>query len=287
MMTDYTMRTATREELDLIVDWAAAEGWNPGLHDAEAFYAADPAGFMLGLLDGEPVGSISVVKFGPDFGFLGFYIVKPEYRGHGYGLRLWNEGMKYLEGRDVGLDGVPAQEANYARWCFRLADRNTRYEGVAAPLDVEGRDFAVAPLDDWPIEEVLTYDDALSPAPRHEFLRAWLSRPGMVTLGIAANGRLAGYTVLRPCRNGYKFGPLFADTPALADALFRSAGNRLPVESPIFLDVPGKNTAAVEMAERYGMSPVFATARMYRLVKRPAIELPLDRWFGVTTFELG
>lgn len=284
-MADYTMRIATREEIDLMVDWAAAEGWNPGLHDAEAFYAADPHGFIVGVLDGEPIASISVVKYGPDFGFLGFYIVKPKQRGHGYGLRLWNEGMKYLEGRDVGLDGVPAQQPNYARWCFRLVDQNARYEGVAgggAPDDQR-----IVPLAEQPTDELLAYDDALVPAPRHDFLRAWVSRPGVVALGIREKGRLSGYTVLRPCRVGYKFGPLFADDAMLADALFRAGAARLPAGTPIYLDVPGKNPAAIVLAERHGLRPGFQTARMYRTVTRPEIDLPLDRWFGVTSFELG
>ena len=286
-MTDYTMRTATREEVDLIIDWAAAEGWNPGLHDADSFYAADPDGFMIGLLDGEPISSISVVKFGPDFGFLGFYIVKPEYRRHGYGLRLWNEGMKYLEGRDVGLDGVPAQEANYERWCFRLADRNTHYEGVSVAGQGGDDDPRIVSLANLPMDEILAYDDALVPAPRHDFLRAWMSRPDIVMLGVVENSRLRGYTVLRPCRTGYKFGPLFADDASLADALFRAAAGRVPSGTPLFLDVPGMNPAALALAEHYQMKPVFATARMYRLVTRPAIDVPLDRWFGVTSFELG
>jgi hypothetical protein len=59
----------TRAEIDLGIDWAAAEGWNPGLHDAESFYAADPGGFLVGLLDNEPVGMISAVKYGHSFGF--------------------------------------------------------------------------------------------------------------------------------------------------------------------------------------------------------------------------
>ena len=285
-MTDYIMRTATRDELDLLIDWAAAEGWNPGLHDAEAFHAADPTGFMVGLLDGEPIGSISVVRFGEQFGFLGFYIVKPEYRGTGYGLRLWNEGMKYLEGRDIGLDGVPAQEANYARWCFRLADRNTRYEGVSARYDHEDG-AGIVSLHDLPLDEVLAYDDALVPAPRHEFLQAWITRPDTIALGIEKKGRLRGYAVLRPCRRGYKFGPLFADDAATAHALFRAANSRTAAGAPIFLDVPGMNPAAVELAESYGMQPVFQTARMYRMSTRPEIHLLLDRWFGVTSFELG
>lgn len=284
-MPNYSMRTATRDELDILIDWAAAEGWNPGLRDAEAFHAADPDGFMLGLLDDEPISSISVVRFGPDFGFLGFYIVKPEYRRHGYGLRLWNEGMKYLEGRDVGLDGVPAQEANYARWCFRLADRNTRYEGVASPG--ESADARVVDLSQVSMTELLAYDDALSAAPRHDFLRAWIGQQGIVGLGIIDDGRLSGYTVVRPCRVGYKFGPLFADDAALADALFQAAVGRLASGAPIYLDVPGANPAAVALAERYGLRPGFQTARMYRMATKERIDLPLSRWFGVTSFELG
>jgi hypothetical protein len=59
---------------------------------------------------------------------------------------------------------------------------------------------------------------------------------------------------------------------------------RVPADSPIFLDVPGVNPAAVRLAEGYGMSKVFETARMYT-GDPPAIEL--DGIFGVTTFELG
>ena len=77
----FVVRRMTAADLELALDWAAAEGWNPGLHDAHCFYAADPDGFFLGELDGVPVGSISAVRYGPGFGFLGLYIVKPERRG--------------------------------------------------------------------------------------------------------------------------------------------------------------------------------------------------------------
>ena len=54
--------------------------------------------------------------------------------------------------------------------------------------------------------------------------------------------------------------------------------------APVFLDTPGANPAALALAERHGMAPVFETARMYR---NGAPEMRLDRCFGVTTFELG
>lgn len=98
----------TRPEVDIAVEWAAKEGWNPGLHDADCYFTADTNGFLMGFLNDEPISVISVVRYGQTFGFLGFYIVKPEYRGKGYGIKIWNAGLKYLEGRTIGLDGVVA-----------------------------------------------------------------------------------------------------------------------------------------------------------------------------------
>ena len=70
------VRRMTEGDLKLALDWAAAEGWNPGLHDAHCFYAADGQGFLLGELDGIPIGCVSAVRYGSGFGFLGLYIVK-------------------------------------------------------------------------------------------------------------------------------------------------------------------------------------------------------------------
>jgi len=143
------------------------------------------------------------------------------------------------------------------------------------------------PLADVPEDDLLAYDDGLMPEPRHVFLRAWVRQPGATALALVAGGRLTGYTVVRPCRVGYKFGPLFADDATTADALFRAAAAQLPPDAPIYLDVPGANPAAHDLARRYGMSPGFQTARMYRTMPGTTMTPPLERWFGVTSFELG
>ncbi|HPZ33449.1 MAG TPA: GNAT family N-acetyltransferase, partial [Methanoculleus sp.] len=91
----FLVRRMGREEVEIAVDWAEQEGWNPGIHDAEAFHAADPEGFFIAELDGEPIGSISVVNYSEAFAFAGLYIVKPEYRNRGYGSRLFAAGMAH------------------------------------------------------------------------------------------------------------------------------------------------------------------------------------------------
>lgn len=276
------VRTMTRPELELAIDWAAAEGWNPGLHDAECFRAADPGGFLVGLVGDEPVAAISAVRYRRSFGFLGLYIVKPKYRGRGFGMQVWNAAMEYLAGRTVGLDGVVAQQENYKKSGFTLAHKNVRYQGTGGgslPADA-----AVVPLASVAFGELLAYDRSFFPDERSRFLRAWIDQPQTTGLAILHAGRLGGYGVMRTCRQGYKIGPLFAESPELADRVFRCLRAGVPPAEPIYLDLPASNAAAVALAQRHGMTPVFETARMYR---GSIPDLPLDRLFGITTFELG
>jgi hypothetical protein len=272
----------TRDEVGLAVEWAAAEGWNPGLHDADCFHAADPGGFLVGVLDGEPVATISVVEYGDAFAFLGLYIVKRELRGRGYGYATWNAGLARLGDRVVGLDGVVAQQANYEKSGFRPAYRNVRYEGTRGTLAKP--DAAIVRLSARPFVEIDAYDRPLFGAERTRFLLRWTRPPQGSALGYVRDGSLAGYGVARACRTGFKVGPLFADDARIAEALFLALQEKIPAGAAIFLDVPEVNAAAVALAARHGMKPVFETARMY---KGRAPQLPVGRIFGVTSFELG
>ena len=276
-----SIRPARPEELALMLDWAAAEGWNPGLADGPAFLAADPEGFLLAEAEGHPVGCISAVRYGAQFGFIGFYIMRPECRGRGWGLALWRAGMERLAGRVVGLDGVVAQQANYARSGFVLAWNNARY-AAEVPAAVAGGEGQVVPAASVPFEALAALDAAVFPAPRHGFLRGWLAAPGHRALAVLRDGSVAGVGVIRPSRQGSKIGPLTAVDAGAARALFNALVAR--ADGPVFLDLPEPNAAAVAMAVEAGMAPVFSTARMYA---GAAPALAADRIFGVSSFELG
>jgi GNAT superfamily N-acetyltransferase len=275
----YTIRTMSRAELQLTLDWAAAEGWNPGLHDATPFHITDPTGFLVGLLDGEPASVISVVRYPGNFGFLGCHIVSPELRGLGFGRALWQAGLAYLEGCTVGFDGVVEQQANYRRSWFVHAWPNYRFGGT-----VEGQhDPGLVDAATLPFDLVLALDRARFPAPRPAFLAAWLAMPESRSLAVVEDGRLRGLGTLRRCRHGHKLGPLYAADRAVAERLVRGLAATAPGEE-LFLDVPGPNAQAMAMAEELGLTVRFETARMY---KGPAPAEPLSGTYGITTFELG
>lgn len=278
----FAIRPMSLDELALPIEWAAREGWNPGLHDALPFHAADPEGFLLGTLDGAPVATVSAVRYGADFAFLGFYIVAPEQRGRGFGWAVWQAALAHMRGCTIGLDGVVAQQDNYRRSGFALAHRNMRYEGAVAHAPTVS--LRLVALAEVPVAQLLAYDRLCFSATREAFLRAWIARPGTVALGVPQDGRLAGYGVARPCRVGWKIGPLFADTPALAGALLDGLLARLPAGAPFYLDIPGTHPAAAALVQERGMRLVFETARMYL---GPAPALDAARIYGITSFELG
>ncbi|WP_229681278.1 GNAT family N-acetyltransferase [Neoroseomonas lacus] len=277
------VRTMRAAELPLALDWAAAEGWNPGLADAACFLAADPDGFLIAELAGEPVGCVSAVRYGDGFGFLGFYIVRPGFRGQGHGLALWQAAMARLRPGVVGLDGVVAQQANYRRSGFDLLHRNIRYAAAAPQAPSMVGAPAVVDAASVPFAAIAAFDRRHFPAAREAFLRGWITAPGHVARVVTGAQGLRGFAVLRPCREGSKIGPLFAQGPEMARALFADLLAAAP-PGPVFLDMPEPNGDALAMAREAGMTPAFETARMYA---GPAPALPLHDIYGITSFELG
>lgn len=271
------------DALRVAMNWAAGEGWNPGRGDAPCFAAADPSGFFLGEIDAAPVATISVVKYGSTFAFLGLYIVAPGYRGRGHGLSIWRTALAGAAGRSVGLDGVVAQQENYRRSGFRLAYRNVRYRGRAA-LPLAAGSSEIVDAASVPFAALVAYDASHFAVERPAFLQAWIAQPGARALVAQVDGKIAGFGMVRPAHAGFKIGPLFADDERRAEALFGALCAAAGTAADVYLDVPELNAAGMALARRHAMSPVFETARMYT---GPAPAVPLHHVYGVTTFELG
>jgi hypothetical protein len=274
-----TIRTLTASEVETLVDWAAREGWNPGIGDAVALRSADPDGFIGAFVDGEMAAGISAVAYGPGFGFIGLYICRPDRRGEGHGKAVWEAGMARLGNRIIGLDGVAEQRANYQRMGFVPAYETVRHSGRPAGLP-EGGD--VRPVTAADMAGIFAYDRQCFPAAREAFLREWLRPPRIALLSAGSNG-IAGYGVARRCREGFKVGPLFADGTDLALAMVADLSDAIAGEE-LHIDVPAGQVQFTAMLQAAGMVPGFTTTRMYK-GGRPG-NAP-STVFGITTLELG
>jgi len=279
------IRNLTRDELDIVVGWAAQEGWNPGLHDADIFWNTDPNGFIALEKDGELIGSGSVVSYHGNYGFMGFFIVRSDFRGLGLGTKLWffrrDKLLSRLKpGTAIGMDGVFNMQPFYAKGGFKFSHRDLRMESRSESREYSRNITKIKPLD---FKDVNRFDKKYFGFDRKVFLKGWLNMDKSQSLKYCESGKITGYGVIRKCQTGYKIGPLFAENYEIADELYKGLTN-FAVGEQVFLDIPEINKDGMKLAKKYGMKECFGCARMY-FGKPPS--LPYDQIFSVTTFELG
>ncbi len=275
------MREAETKVLD---DWAAAEGWNPGLGDLRIAWQTEPEAFVALREGGRLAGGGTIYSYDGQFGFMGLFIMRADLRRQGLGAVLWHWRRDTLlrrvrQGAAIGMDGVFDMVPFYEKGGFKPAYRDLRYQGIAAGQSSK----RVVTLSPSAFEAIGAYDRPFFPAPRAAFLKGWLSQSGTHIAGIREDGEIVAYGVARPCRVGFKIGPLFADRADLAadvlgDLLARICGNQVQI------DVPEPNGAGLAIVESLGLSMTFGCVRLYH---GPDPRLPVDRIFGVTSLEFG
>lgn len=271
--------------LQTLIKWAENEGWNPGIYDAEAFWETDPDGYYGYHIDGELIAGGSIVSYNGEFGFMGLFIVKPEYRSSGIGRKLWHQRRDLLLSRlkkdaSIGMDGVIAMQDFYRKGGFEIAFRDERYENIGSAFPISTN---ISEISDKDMEIIQEYDKQCFGYKRTKFLQIWLKMPNSRTFIYNDAGNLRGFVTIRKAVKGYKICPLFADNELIAEELYKFCLNSL-IGEPVYIDIPVINRNAVNMVRKFNTKYVFECARMY-YGKAP--DLNIKKVFGLTTFELG
>jgi GNAT superfamily N-acetyltransferase len=282
-----SLRPLNQHEHATLLSWAAKEGWNPGLEDAELYWQLDPDGYLGIEVDQRFVGGGAIIKHSPNFGFMGLFIIHPDYRSKKLGTKLWyarrDKLLARLEsGATIGLDAVDAMVPFYSRGGFTPLTRQVRYEW-SEPAPSINPPLEITDLDRVSFDSLENYDRHCFPCRRTDYLRLWTQQRGAQALGLSRNAQLQGWGVMRRCVVGWKIGPLFADTPDDARRLlmeFRRRGDG----GPLFVDAPENNSEASKLCQSLGMREVFGCVRMY---SGPAPVLMNHRIFSITSFEVG
>ncbi len=281
MSNNYEITRLNPDEMPVLIKWMQLEGWNPGIYDAQTFFAADNHGFFAGKLNGEIIAVASAVIYDDNFAFCGCYIVQPGFRQQGFGIALTKARLDYVKNRVTGLDGVLEMVHEYEKIGYRPYHKNIRF-GLDHPIENMHSKY-VTPITPDLFQSIVQYDQKYFPACRTEFLTQWIFQPEAKALIFLKDSSVLGYGVIRKCFAGYKVGPLFAESHEIARELFSSLCADIN-EFPVYLDIPYLNENALKLVNSYQMQPHFETIRMYR---QGCPKMNLNHVYGITTFELG
>lgn len=284
MPPSLTILPLTGADVPTVTAWARQEGFTPGVGDVAIYRQTDRQGLWVGWLGSEPVGCIAGVRYNKAYGFIGLFLVTPPHRGKGYGVSLWRHALRHLADLPcIGLEAAPERVEDYAGWGFAPASTTTRWRRLSDGRALQNRPPLTgtepretqAPQPLWcllegaalPEEAVQRFDAQREPSPRPHFLHQWLQHPaGSVHALVDRQDTCHGFGRLRPCLlrqgEGWRIGPLVADSPAAARALLDGLLQRHPGE--VLIDAPGANPLAAPLLNDLGFSPLSRTVRMYR-----------------------
>ncbi len=280
-----TLKKLDKNGLKTLVNWAKNEGWNPGEHDVDVFWETDPEGYYGFYSDNKLIAGGAVVSYNGAFGFMGLFIVHPDYRGQGVGEKLWYLRRNLLIQRlnkdaTIGMDGVVDMQGFYKKGGFNIAFKDERYECIGKEMIVSDNITTIKTED---FEALSGYDLKCFGYDRTAFLKHWITIPNSKCFKFSENNEFKGYAFIRKVNTGFKIGPLFADNNHVAEALYQACLNSAIGES-VYIDIPVINDGAVNLVKKYNAKYTFECARMY-YGNTP--KNAIDKVYGITTFELG
>ncbi len=209
-------------------------------------------GWFLAMLDDAPVGVVGAIDYGP-FAYSGLLGVHPYAQRKGIGTALMAQIMNWLEQRQcpmVLLDATSASVPLYRKLGFIIDDKVTSFQldYVHAPMAMPPN---VRPLRADDLLALGDFDAPFFGAPRTAVLKAVLAEcPDRAFVAHDEHDQITGYVFAQ----ANVLGPWAANSPDAAEALLAAA---LPcyAERAARVIVPGANTTAQALLQRYGFHP--------------------------------
>ena len=193
----------------------------------------------------------------------------------------------------VGLEAASHLITNYAEWGFKTSSQTIRWQlfnaedGLSAQAVLDPQDLNTVSGPEIPLEAIKKYDSEREFTARPHFLSQWLEHPsGKVIALIDKYNHCHGFARIRPCLlpagEGWRIGPILADSPVLAKVLILNL--LIEHKGVILIDSPERNHNAQSLLSSLGFREISATTRMYKGSHKAVLTKDV---YGLACLELG
>ncbi len=283
-----TIKEMSLTDLETALTWAKEEKWNPGKFDYHSYYAMGKENFLGLHINGEMIGSISIIQYKKSFAFIGLFIVKKEYRGQGYGKKLWDYSIKNIENTSsISLYSVPQQISRYQKNNFFDNVKNSRFQmNKSVEFDISRSD-EIKEIDNFYYNKMIEYDQNLWKSSRNDFFNCALKKPETFAfISFDENKKVNGYGLIRPCIEGYRIGPLYANSIESAKSLTKFLLSKIPKESQVIFDIPNENKLSIIFADYFKLDH-YSEADTMLMTKGESYKKGDEYCYGLASLEIG
>ena len=187
------IRALKDNELSLLFKYSALEGWDNEKVHTKALYHSYPDDFFIVYKDKQLIGFILALKHSDKFGFISNLLVLKEFRNLGYGKKIFDYGLKHLDGCQIALDSVVGKETLYEKSGFKSYFDVVTYKFISASVSLPQTDF-----------EVVGFDKKLSLKDRDTYMSEMILSKETIYKAIKNKEKISSFALAFHYIDGYK-----------------------------------------------------------------------------------
>ena len=265
-MKALSIRNAVRGDLDFVHEMLLKEEWNDRREDAARMLGFEPEGCLLAEADNVCAGHIFSITYGSSLAWIGYVIVKAEFRNQGIATLLMKKALEYIRGKrvqTVKLEAVPEIADLYHKLGFIDEYDSLRFAGTSRHYALP-RDSTVKPLTPSLIAEISRFDATYFGTDRTRVLSKLHDEFPELCLVDRGPSGVEGYVMCRRAEFGYKLGPWVCrpGNPEVARQLLTTCLSALEPNAQVFIGTPAPNTTATRILQEYGFTQYSKSIRM-------------------------
>ena len=257
-----SVRPLVRADIPWAIALTDAEGWGYTPADFDRIQYLGPQGVFVGEADGERVGLIAAITYGP-LAYIGAVIVDARWRGKHVGETLMRAALGFCDGRaaeTVRLNAYLNVVPFYERLGFRTEFENHRYtgrhEGRVAP--------GVRPMRSDDLAAIEELDAPFFGADRGRLLTRLLEEFPATSLVVDDGGEIVAFAFGNSGAGSCEIGPFVCSPERASEAEDLLHTMLAAADKPCAFSLPAVNEKGVAAARRAGFRETFRTMRMYR-----------------------
>ena len=162
----WQIRALQEKELPLLFTHTTDENWNNEELHTTALFHAHPNDFFIAYKNQQLIGFVLAIKHSNEFGFVSNFLVLREFRGLGFGTKIFAFALEHLKGCQIALDSVVAKESIYKKFGFKSYFNVITYKFVSGSVTLPQTNLTVIDFDkrlslencDAPIKEMILSD---------------------------------------------------------------------------------------------------------------------------------
>ena len=259
-----TFRTMQRDDISAGLSLCRAAGWNQLARDWQEFLNLSPNDCRVAVDDsGKVVGTVTTVRYGDHFSWIGMVLVDPSTRKQGIGMRLLKESLLILKNeKTVKLDATPAGREVYLKLDFKDEYYLSRMHCPSVPANafIMGNQVRLTEQND--LLKIFDYDPKVFGAKRDSLLGwMWNGAPELSFVYERA-GEIAGYCFARLGENFTHIGPVVARDESIAQELVAATLKKCSGKE-VIIDAPHHSRAWLNWLTHNGFSEQRPFMRMF------------------------